>query len=160
MTIFEIFKFPNNILNNKSETIKEINNNIKSTVSNMKDTMYINNGIGLAAIQVGIKQQLLIINTLDKEKEILVIINPIIVYYKKKTIYKEGCLSFPNIFIDVERKKIIKIIFLSLDGKKKIIKVDNLLSICLQHEIDHLNGITLYEKASKIKKNMILKKIK
>ncbi len=160
MNILNILKFPNKILNNKSDDIVEINDDIKNTIDDMKETMFFNNGLGLAAIQIGIKKKLLIINTLNEEKQILVIINPKIIHYKKNKKHEEGCLSFPNIFIDIERKKIIKIKFLSLDKKYKYIKIDNLLSICVQHEIDHLNGITLYEKASKIKKNIILRKMK
>lgn len=160
MNILNILKFPNKTLNNKSENIEKINDDIKNIINDMKETMYFNNGLGLAAIQIGIKKNLLIINILNEEKQILVIINPKIISCKKTKIYNEGCLSFPNIFIDIERKKDIKVKFQSLDEKYKCINIDNLLSICIQHEIDHLNGITLYEKASKIKKNIILRKMK
>lgn len=160
MNVLNVLKFPNKKLTEISDNIMKIDYTIKNIINDMKDTMYYNEGLGLAAIQVGIKKRILIINILNEEKQILVIINPKIIYYQDINTYKEGCLSFPDIFIDVERRKKIKLKFLSLDKKYKYIKIDNLLSICIQHEIDHLNGITLYDKATKIKKNMILKKIK
>ncbi|HIH2762438.1 MAG TPA: peptide deformylase [Candidatus Azoamicus sp. MARI] len=160
MNILTVLKFPHKYLNETSDNITEIDYSIIKIINDMKETMYYNEGLGLAAIQIGVKKNLLIINTSNEEKQILVIINPKIIYHKKTHTYNEGCLSFPNIFIHVERKKKIKLKFLSLDKKYKYIKIDNLLSICIQHEIDHLNGITLYERASKIKKNMILRKIK
>ena len=119
MNILNILKFPNKILNYKSENVSKINNEIKNIIYDMKETMYFNNGLGLAAIQIGIAKTILIINVLNEEKQIFVIINPKIIYHKKYKKYTEGCLSFPNIFIEIERKKIIKIKFLSLDEKNK-----------------------------------------
>lgn len=160
MNILNILKYPNKMLNTKSEDVIELTEQVKNIINDMKDTMIFNKGLGLAAIQIGIKKKILIVNTLNDNNEILVIINPKIIYQNKTHTYKEGCLSFPDIFVDIQRKKIIKITFLSLDKKNKIIKANNLLSICIQHEIDHLNGITLYEKASKLKRNIIIKKTK
>lgn len=158
--ILEILKFPSSELKNKSNNIKKITKNTKTLIKNMLETMHYNNGLGLAAIQIGTKKNILLINMLYEEKKILTIINPKIINKKGKTENKEGCLSFPDIYLNVKRHKIIKVKFMSLDKKIKKINVDNLLAICIQHEIDHLNGITLYDKVSNIKKNLILKKIK
>lgn len=157
--ILNILKFPNSILKSKSQKVKKVTNKIKNIIKNMSDTMYQNDGLGLAAIQIGIKKNIFLIN-ISNENQILTIINPKIILYKETTQYKEGCLSFPGIFLDIKRRKIIKIKFMSINNKYRSIKIDNLLSICMQHEIDHLNGITLYDKVSDIKKSLILKKTK
>lgn len=156
MAILEILKYPNINLKKKAEKINIINNNITNITHSMIETMIHNNGIGLAAPQVNINKQIIIISINEKIKPII-LINPIIIFKKGITINTEGCLSFPDIFVKVKRNKIIKVIFIDLDGKKNLFLADNLLSICIQHEIDHLNGITLYDKMSNLKKKLIQK---
>lgn len=156
MTILNILKYPHINLKKKTEKIEIINEKIKNIAYDMIETMIYNNGIGLAAPQININKQLIVL-TLNEKIKPLILINPIIVNKKGTTINTEGCLSFPDIFVKIKRNKIIKVIFLDLNGKKNLLTADNLLSVCLQHEIDHLNGITLYDKMSALKKKLIKK---
>ncbi len=158
MTILKILKFPNKKLLQASTDIKNINKNIKELIKNMIKTMFFYKGIGIAAPQVGINKNIIIINICEKNQQSLVVINPKIIYKKQTTNKKEGCLSFPNIFIKTNRSKTIKIKFQDINEKFKTIKVNNLLSICIQHEIDHLFGITLYNKMSNFEKKIFTKK--
>lgn len=158
MSIKKILKYPNLNLQIKSKNILFINNNIIQIIKDMIDTMYHYNGIGISAPQINILKNIIVININEKYKQTLVTINPKIIYNKENIISSEGCLSFPGIFINIKRKKNIKIQFISIKNNIKIIKIDNLLSICLQHEIDHLNGITLYNRMSNLKKNIYFKK--
>ncbi|CAB3976245.1 peptide deformylase [Candidatus Azoamicus ciliaticola] len=156
MAILEILKYPHTNLKKKVEKINIINNNIINITNSMIETMIHNNGIGLAAPQVNINKQIIVISINEKIKP-LILINPIIILKKGITTNTEGCLSFPDVFVKVKRNKIIKVIFFDLNGKKNLFLADNLLSICIQHEIDHLNGITLYDKMSTLKKKLIQK---
>lgn len=156
MTLLNILKHPNIKLKIKAEKVEKITKNIINISQNMIETMIYNNGIGLAATQVDIKKRIIVINVNTKIRP-LVLINPIILNKKGSITNIEGCLSFPDFFIKVKRNKIIKIKFINLNGEKNIITTDNLLSVCIQHEIDHLNGITLYDKISNLKKKLIKK---
>ena len=124
--------------------------------------MYSAPGIGLAAVQVGILKRLIVID-ISKEKESkkpLFLINPEIIFKSKKTsTHEEGCLSIPGYFAEIERPAECHIKFLDYFGKKKELKADGLLATCIQHEIDHLNGILFIDYLSKLKKDMIIKKL-
>lgn len=159
MTILNILTFPNKNLLKKAEKIKNVDAETIKTINNITETMFYYGGIGIAANQVDINKQIIIININNNKQQSLVVINPKIIYSNGQSIEKEGCLSFPNIFIKVKRKKKIKLVFTDIKNNKKIIKTDKLLSICLQHEIDHLYGITLYDKMSNLKKKIFIKKI-
>jgi len=156
MTLLNIIKFPNKKLLYKAKPVNKITKNTIDIINNMFETMIYNNGIGLAATQVDIHQQIIVINIIkDNNLTPLVIINPNILNSSKETVIsKEGCLSFPDIYINVRRQKIIKIKFIDINANIHILKANNLLSICLQHEIDHLKGITLYNKMSNLKKKL------
>lgn len=156
MTILEILKYPNKNLKKKVDSVNIINDEIFKNSKDMVDTMIHNNGIGLAATQVNINKKIIVILINNKINPIIMI-NPEIIYKKGVITTTEGCLSFPDFFIKVKRNKIIKTVFIDLNNNKKIISTDNLLSICIQHEIDHLNGITLYDKISNLKKKLIKK---
>ncbi len=157
MSILNILKFPNKLLFKKSNNVKNIDS-FRIIINNMIDTLFFNNGLGIAAPQVSVNKKIIIINISNNYKQPLIIINPQIIYQKGTIITKEGCLSFPNTYISVKRKKIIKIKFKNNNGETIILKADKLLSICIQHELDHLNGITLYNKMSQFKKSIFLKK--
>lgn len=156
MITLKVLKYPDINLKKKAENVKIIDTNIKKLAKNMIETMLYNNGIGLAATQVNVQKKIIVINITSFIRP-LIIINPKIIYKKGYSFELEGCLSFPNIFIKVKRNKIIKIKFIDINGKNNILTTDNLLSICLQHEIDHLNGITLYDKMSPLKKKLLEK---
>ena len=124
--------------------------------------MYNSKGIGLAAVQVGILKRVLVIDvsSKDEKKNPMSFINPVIKNLSDETsVYEEGCLSIPETFIEIERPKICEVDYIDLDGKKKTIKCEGLLSTCLQHEINHLDGKLIIDHLSKLKRDIIIKKI-
>ena len=153
---------PDPILRKESEPIEKVDNDLRKLLDDMLETMYAAPGIGLAAVQVGILKRLIVIDiSKDKEKKNpLFLINPEIVSKSKNTsIYEEGCLSLPGHFAEIERPAECQINFLDYNGKKKEISAKGLLSTCIQHEVDHLNGVLFIDYLSKLKKDMIIKKL-
>ncbi len=140
MSILKILFYPNKILREKSKIVKKYDNILKKNILNMFDTMYKNNGIGLSAIQVNINKSIIIIDILKEKNSKLIFINPKIINKKGYIKSKESCLSIPNKNIIIKRYKYINIKANNILGKKIIFKCKNLLSICIQHEIDHING--------------------
>ena len=154
---------PDPILRKKSEPLEEVNNDLRKLMDEMLETMYEAPGIGLAAVQVGILKRLIVIDvSKDKEKkDPLFLINPEITYKSDKTsTYEEGCLSLPGHFAEVERPAECHLNFVDYNGNKKEIKANGLLATCIQHEIDHLDGILFIDHISKLKRDMIIKKLK
>ena len=153
---------PDIILRKKSETLEKVDNELRGLMDDMLETMYAAPGIGLAAVQVGILKRLIVIDiSKDKEKKNpLFLINPEIVSKSNKTsIYEEGCLSLPGYFAEIERPAECKIEYLDYEGKKSEMDANGLLSTCIQHEVDHLNGVLFIDYLSKLKKDMIVKKL-
>ena len=162
MSIKNIVTVPNEILKKISEPIEKVGTNEKKLISDLFETMYNSKGIGLAAVQVGILKRILVIDvsTKNEKKNPLTFINPIIKKVSDETsIYEEGCLSIPETFIEIERPKICEIEYIDIDGKKRNLKCDGLLSTCIQHEINHLDGKLIIDYLSKIKKDLIIKKL-
>ena len=162
MTIKPIITVPNEILKKISDPIENVGENEKKLVSDLFETMYNSNGIGLAAVQVGILKRILVIDVSTKEekKNPLCFINPVIKKISDETsVYEEGCLSIPDTFIEIERPKICEVEYIDLDGKLKNIRCDGLLSTCLQHEINHLDGKLIIDHLTKLKRDIIIKKI-
>ena len=153
---------PDAILRKKSEPLEKISRNEKKLLDDMLETMYEASGIGLAAVQVGVLKRMVVIDV-SKEKEKkkpLFLINPEITFYsKKKSIYEEGCLSLPGQFAEIERPAECTLKYIDYNGKEKELKADGLLATCVQHEVDHLNGILFIDYLSKLKKDMIIKKL-
>ena len=153
---------PDPILREKSETLEKVDDELRALLDDMLETMYAAPGIGLAAVQIGILKRLIVID-ISKEKENknpLFLINPEIVSRSKKTsIYEEGCLSLPGHFAEIERPTECEIKFIDYYGKEKELRANGLLSTCIQHEVDHLNGILFVDYLSKLKKDMIVKKL-
>jgi peptide deformylase len=153
---------PDPILRKKSEKLEKVDNELRLLLDDMLETMYAAPGIGLAAVQVGILKRLIVIDiSKDKEKKNpIFLINPEIIFKSKKTsIYEEGCLSLPGYFAEIERPEECHIKYIDYDGKKKEMKANGLLATCVQHEIDHLNGKLFIDYLSKLKKDMIIKKL-
>ena len=153
---------PDPILRKESAPIEKVDNDLRKLLDDMLETMYAAPGIGLAAVQIGILKRLIVIDiSKDKEKKNpLFLINPEIVSKSKNTsMYEEGCLSLPGHFAEIERPSECQINFLDYNGKKKEITAKGLLSTCIQHEVDHLNGILFIDYLSKLKKDMIIKKL-
>ena len=153
---------PDPILRKESAPIEKVDNDLRKLLDDMLETMYAAPGIGLAAVQIGILKRLIVIDiSKDKEKKNpLFLINPEIVSKSKNTsMYEEGCLSLPGHFAEIERPSECQINFLDYNGKKKEITAKGLLSTCIQHEVDHLNCILFIDYLSKLKKDMIIKKL-
>ena len=131
-------------------------------MDDMLETMYAAPGIGLAAVQIGILKRVIVIDlSKDEKKNPLFIVNPEIIFKSKELVsYEEGCLSIPNQFAEIKRPSSCKISFLDYNGEKKEMSAEGLLATCIQHEIDHLNGILFIDHLSKLKKDLILKKTK
>ena len=153
---------PDPILRKKSETLEKVDDELRGLLDDMLETMYSAPGIGLAAVQVGILKRLIVIDiSKDKDKKNpLFLINPEIISRSKNTsIHEEGCLSLPGHFAEIERPAECHIKYIDYNGKEKEIEANGLLSTCIQHEVDHLNGTLFIDYLSKLKKDMILKKL-
>ena len=162
MSVKDIITVPNEILKRISEPIVNVGVNEKKLINDLFETMYNSKGIGLAAVQVGILKRVLVIDVSgkDEKKNPMSFINPVIKNLSDETsIYEEGCLSIPETFIEIERPKVCEVEYIDLDGKKKMIKCEGLLSTCLQHEINHLDGKLIIDHLSKLKRDIIIKKI-
>ena len=162
MSIKDIITVPDETLKKISAPIEKVGVNEKKLINDLFETMYNSKGIGLAAVQVGILKRILVIDisTKEEKKNPLSFINPTIKKVSDETsIYEEGCLSIPETFIEIERPKICEVEYIDIDGNKKNLKCDGLLSTCLQHEINHLDGKLIIDHLSKLKKDFIIKKI-
>ena len=153
----EIKKYPDPILRKKCQPVKVFDNKFKELCQQMFDVMEINKGLGLAAPQIG---QSLNFFVVDSEGEKLVFVNPEIILKKGQAIFEEGCLSFPNLFINIKRPNKIELKFQDIDGQEKIIKADGLLARVIQHEYDHLNGVLFIDKLPILKRLSVNKKVK
>ena len=163
MTKKKILIIPDPLLRKVSEPVNSVNTEIKNLMDDMLETMYAAPGIGLAAVQIGVLKRIIVIDlSKDGEKKNpLFIVNPKITFKSNELIsYEEGCLSIPNQFAEVKRPSSCKVNFLDYNGKKKEINADGLLATCIQHEVDHLDGILFIDHLSKLKKDLILKKTK
>ncbi len=153
---------PDPILRKKCKPLESVNDDTRKLMNDMLETMYKAPGIGLAAVQIGILKRIVVIDvSKDKEKkDPIFLVNPEITYRSKKTaVYEEGCLSLPGHFAEIERPAECTTKFINFDGKEKELKAEGLLSTCIQHEVDHLNGVLFIDYLSKLKKDMIIKKL-
>ena len=162
MTVKNIITEPNKLLRQISEPVKKVTEEEQKLMDDMLDTMYAANGIGLAAIQIGIPKRIIVmdISKDDKKKNPMYFVNPVIQQkVEDKSVYEEGCLSVPNQFAEIERPSKCEVEYFDYYGKKKLLKAEGLLSTCIQHEMDHLEGILFIDYLSKLKKSMIIKKL-
>ena len=161
MAVREIVKLPDKRLRLKSEPVKRIDSSIRKLVEDLFETMYDAPGIGLAAIQIGVAKRVITMDLSKKEDDHKphVFINPEVTWTSKETSkYEEGCLSIPDVHEDVERPARVKIRYLDLEGKPHEEDAEGLFSTCIQHEVDHLNGILFIDHISKLKRQRIIKK--
>ncbi|MFZ0423029.1 MAG: peptide deformylase [Xanthobacteraceae bacterium] len=161
MPVREIIKLPDKRLRLKSEPVKQIDAGIKKLVDDMFETMYEAPGIGLAAIQLGIAKRVIVmdLSKKDNEHKPQVFINAEITWKSdEKATFEEGCLSIPEYYEEVERPAEVKVKYLDLDGKSHEIAGKGLLGTCLQHEIDHTNGVLFIDHLSKLKRDRVIKK--
>ena len=162
MTIRKILTEPDPFLRQKSVDVDEVNDEIRSLMDDMLETMYNAPGIGLAAIQIGVPKRVIVIDLSknDEEKNPFYFINPqILTKSAKDASYEEGCLSVPNQFAEISRPDKCKVKYLDYEGNEKILDAEGLLATCIQHEMDHLEGILFIDYLSKLKKSMIIKKL-
>lgn len=178
MQILPLITYPNPILKEVSKSVNEVDDNLRNLMKNMVATMYNERGIGLAAVQIGQLKRVLVMDlnyepndnfgnssncdiSKIKNSKPRYFVNPEIIESSSETSsYKEGCLSFPGIRSEIIRPKKVTVKYLDYDGKEQIEEMDELFSTCIQHEIDHLNGIVFVDYISKLKRDMLLKKVK
>jgi len=179
MTVLPLIISPNPLLNKLSKPVDKIDDAIRTLMDDMLATMYNEGGIGISAVQVGVLKRILVMDVEYAVKKCeddacghhheekpanpkpIFMVNPVITKSSKElSSYFEGCLSFPDFRTDIERPKEVTIEFLDYFGHKQIIDADGILATCVQHEIDHLNGITLVDHLSKLKREMVLRKMK
>ena len=162
MAIKTIITEPNKILRQKSLPVDQVGAQEKQLMDDMLETMYNANGIGLAAIQIGVPKRIIVmdISKNDEKNSPMYFVNPEIKNKVTETsIYEEGCLSVPNFFAEVNRPKKCDVEYLDYNGKKNLLKAEGLLATCIQHEMDHLEGILFIDYLSKLKKSIIIKKL-
>jgi peptide deformylase len=180
MTILPIVTFPDPLLKQVSKPVEKVDDALRQFMQDMLQTMYSEKGVGLAAVQVGVLKRILVMDveyTVDdcdgdhhhghhhhhhiSDQKPMFLINPEIVNCsKEESVYYEGCLSFPEMRADVSRPEKVKVKYLDYNGKEQVLEAEGLLATCVQHEIDHLNGITFVDHLSKLKREMIVKKLK
>ena len=162
MTVKTILTEPNKILRQVSLPVEKIGKEEQVLMDDMLETMYMAKGIGLAAIQVGVPKRIIVmdIGNRDKEKEPMYFVNPIIKNKNSEhSTYEEGCLSVPNQFAEIDRPKNCDVEYLDYNGERKLLKAEGLLATCIQHEMDHLEGVLFIDYLSKLKKSIIIKKL-
>ncbi|MES2106190.1 MAG: peptide deformylase [Pseudomonadota bacterium] len=156
MSILNILRYPDPRLHKVAKPVTVFDARLKKLAADMAETMYEAPGVGLAASQVDVHEQLIVIDTSDTNSELQVFINPEIVWASEETkVYDEGCLSVPGIYDGVERPAEVKVKALDLDGKAFEVHADGLLAVCIQHEMDHLKGKVFVEYLSPLKRNRI-----
>jgi peptide deformylase len=162
MTTRPIVWAPDPVLKTKCTPVAAVDDEVRALMDDMLDTMYGAPGIGLAAPQIGVTRRVIVADVADKgePRNPVCMANPEIVWASDETVvHEEGCLSLPDLYADVERPAAVKISYLDRDGAKQEMEADGLLAICLQHEIDHINGVLFVDHISALKRNMILKKM-
>ena len=162
MATKKILTEPNKLLRQISKIVEKVEDEERKLMDDMLETMYGANGIGLAAIQIGVPKRIIVmdISKKENEKNPMFFVNPVIIKKNiEKATYEEGCLSVPNQFAEIDRPNSCEVEYLDYNGNKKKLKAEGLLATCIQHEMDHLEGILFIDYLSKLKKTMIIKKL-
>ena len=163
MSVLEILTIPDKRLKHKSSEVKSFDKSLEKIVKDLFDTLYSSgNGIGLAAPQVGIKKRIVVIDLKEEGKSVpIIFINPKIIFSSdENSVNEEGCLSIPGYYAEIKRPNVVEVEWTDLDGKKNKDKLTGLMSICIQHEIDHLDGILFIDYLSNLKKKRAQEKVK
>ena len=162
MAVRPLIIAPDERLNKPSAKVEAVTDEVRALLSDMLETMYANDGIGLAAVQIGVHLRCIVIDVAVREgrNEPIKIINPEIIDESQDiSVFQEGCLSFPDQFSDVERPESVSIRYTDENGEQKTMKAEGIMATCLQHEIDHVNGVVFVDHISKLKRDMIHKKL-
>lgn len=159
MALLNILQFPDPRLKLTAESVTDFSTELPRLIDDMFETMYEAVGVGLAATQVNIQQRIIVIDVSEHHKEPLCLINPTIVSKEGTTVWEEGCLSFPGVYAQIQRAKTITLSYRDPQNTLHTLEADGLLGICIQHELDHLNGITFFDHLSPLKQSMMRKKL-
>ena len=160
MALLSILRYPDERLHTVAEPVQSVNDEIRRLIEDMADTMYAAPGVGLAATQVDVHKQIIVIDVSEAHDNLLVLVNPEILERRGTSELEEGCLSVPGIYEQISRAKWIRVAALDRDGERFEIEADGLLSVCIQHEMDHLQGIVFVEYLSRLKQMRILSKLR
>ena len=162
MAILEIIKYPHPVLRKRSEAVSQINKKVEKLIEDMRETMVEAGGIGLAACQVGVPQRVIVLDVspMDPQHSFFALINPEIILEEGEIDHEEGCLSVPDCLEKVKRKEKVCVRGLSPDGREMEITGEGILAIAIQHEIDHINGILILDRVSRLKREIYRNKLK
>ena len=160
MALLPILTHPNERLHIVAKPVEKVDDRIRTLLADMAETMYASRGIGLAATQVDVHERVVVIDLSEEHNQLLTLINPVITKKNGETTYEEGCLSVPGIYDTVTRAETITVEFLAANGDKQTLDAEGLLAICIQHELDHLQGKLFVEYLSPLKQNRIKTKLK
>jgi len=164
MSLLEIRIYPDDVLTRRAETVDNIDDELRATLDDMAETMYTNNGIGLAGPQVGLSSRMFVVDVPAPEDGgetmgLLYVINPAIVKTDGTVTTSEGCLSFPGVEVDVKRSARVKIEYQDRDGQHRTLEADGLLAVCLQHEFDHLEGTVITDRVGAVRRKLALREL-
>jgi len=162
MAILEILKYPHPVLRKRSEAVSQINKEVEKLIEDMRETMYEAGGIGLAACQVGVPQRVIVLDVspMDPQHSFFALINPEIISEEGEIDHEEGCLSVPDCLETVKRKEKVCVRGVSPEGMRMEIKGEGILAIAIQHEMDHINGILILDRLSRLKREIYRNKLK
>lgn len=160
MALLNILHYPDERLHIVAKTVVAVDERVRTLVADMAETMYAARGIGLAATQVDVHERVVVMDLSEERNALQVFINPVITCKEGETTYEEGCLSVPGIYDDVTRAAAVRVEALDQSGQAFVLDADGLLAICIQHELDHLNGKVFVEYLSKLKQDRIKTKMK
>ena len=162
MAVLEILKYPHPLLKRRSKEIDQVDENIRNLVQDMTETMYDANGVGLAACQVGVNKRIIVLDVspMDPEQDLFALINPEIVAEEEEIDHEEGCLSVPDCQEIIKRKQKVRVRGISPEGKEIELEAQGILAIALQHEVDHLNGVLILDRMSRLKREIYRNKLR
>ena len=159
MALLPILRYPDPRLHTHAQAVESVTDDIRQLITDMAETMYEAPGIGLAATQVNVHRRVVVIDVSEEKDRPMVFVNPEIVSRDGEQVYQEGCLSVPGIFADVTRADSIDVRFLDRQGQSRQLQADGLLAVCIQHEMDHLDGKLFVDYLSPLKREMVRKKL-
>lgn len=159
MALLEVLCFPDKRLRTVAKPVEQITEELKKLAENMIETMYEEDGVGLAATQINFHQRLVVIDVSQDRDQPMVIINPVIVEHSGEEISEEGCLSVPETNAEVKRAELVTLEYLDIEGNPQVLNADGLLAVCIQHEIDHLDGKLFIDYLSPLKQKRIKTKL-
>lgn len=159
MSVLSILEFPDPRLRTRATPVTVFDTRLRHLVVDLYETMYAANGVGLAATQVNVHQRVLVADMSEDRKQPLALINPEILEKDGSQVYQEGCLSFPGLYADVTRALRVKVRARDVDGKELVVEVEGPLAVCIQHEMDHLEGKVFVDYLSPLKRSLLLKRL-